>query len=107
MNSGSLRQNRISANRQSFIRGMQPEKVLSKEEREQIRKDKKRIQQLESELHRKEKALAETAVLLVLLKKLNDYWGIPGGNTKVVGVPTHARRLDQAHDRRRPFTTAQ
>ena len=28
------------------------------------------------ELHRKEKALAETAALLVLRKKLNDYWGI-------------------------------
>ena len=55
---------------------MQPEKPLSKQEREQARKDKKRIQQLERELHRKEKALAETAALLVLRKKLNDYWGI-------------------------------
>jgi transposase-like protein len=37
--------------------------------------DKKRIQQLEKELNRKEKALAETAALLVLRKKLNAYWG--------------------------------
>lgn len=30
---------------------------------------------LERELRRKDKALAETAALLVLRKKLNDYWG--------------------------------
>ena len=40
-----------------------------------FRKDKKRIQELERELRRKDKALAETAALLVLRKKLNDYWG--------------------------------
>jgi transposase len=37
--------------------------------------DKKRIRQLEKELRRKEAALAETAALLVLRKKLNAYWG--------------------------------
>ncbi len=36
--------------------------------------DKKRIRQLERELNRKEKALAEAAALLVLRKKLNAYW---------------------------------
>ncbi|EGH25749.1 transposase IS3/IS911 family protein, partial [Pseudomonas amygdali pv. mori str. 301020] len=51
------------------------EKALQKEERDQARKDKKRIQELERELRRKDKALAETAALLVLRKKLNDYWG--------------------------------
>jgi transposase-like protein len=35
--------------------------------------DKKRIKQLEKELNRKEKALAETAALLVLRKKFNAY----------------------------------
>ncbi len=35
------------------------------------RQDKKRIKELEKELHRKEKALAETAALLVLRKKFN------------------------------------
>ena len=30
--------------------------------------------QLEKELHRKERALAETAALLVLRKKLNAFW---------------------------------
>ncbi|BCG62663.1 MAG: transposase, IS3 family [Methyloprofundus sp.] len=37
--------------------------------------DKKRIKELEKELNRKEKALAETAALLVLRKKFNAYWG--------------------------------
>lgn len=35
---------------------------------------RKRIRQLEKELHRKEKALAETAALLALRKKLNALW---------------------------------
>ena len=39
------------------------------------RTDQKRIKQLEKELHRKEKALAETAALLVLRKKANAIWG--------------------------------
>ncbi len=37
--------------------------------------DKKRIKQLEKELNRKEKALTETAALLVLRKKFNAYCG--------------------------------
>lgn len=36
--------------------------------------DRKRIKELERELRRKEKALAETAALLVLRKKLNALW---------------------------------
>ena len=35
---------------------------------------KKRIKALEKELNRKERALAETAALLVLRKKLNALW---------------------------------
>lgn len=37
--------------------------------------DKQRIRQLERELNRKEKALAEAAVLLVLQKKFQAVWG--------------------------------
>ena len=37
--------------------------------------DTKRIKELERELRNKEKALAETAALLVLRKKLNALWG--------------------------------
>ena len=39
------------------------------------KKDKKQINKLEKELRRKEKALAETAALLVLRKKANAIWG--------------------------------
>ena len=41
------------------------------------RKDPKsqRIKELEGELRRKEKALAETAALLTLKKKARDIWG--------------------------------
>ncbi len=37
--------------------------------------DAKRIKELERELRKKEKALAETAALLVLRKKVNALWG--------------------------------
>lgn len=43
-------------------------------EREATRQDKKRIRSLEKELHRKDRALAEAAALLVLRKKLNAFW---------------------------------
>ena len=43
-------------------------------EKKQAREDKKRIKQLERELNRKEKALAEAAALLVLRKKLRAYY---------------------------------
>lgn len=39
--------------------------------------DRQRIHQLERELRRKEKALAETAALLVLRKKAQAIWGDP------------------------------
>lgn len=44
-------------------------------ERPENRVDKKRIHELERELHRKEKALAEAAALLVLRKKAQAIWG--------------------------------
>ena len=37
--------------------------------------DGRRIRELEKELNRKDKALAETAALLVLQKKVQDLWG--------------------------------
>lgn len=39
--------------------------------------DRKRIRELERELRRKEKALAETAALLTLKKKAQEIWGDP------------------------------
>lgn len=41
----------------------------------------KRIKNLERELHRKEKALAELAALLALQKKLETIWGDEGDDT--------------------------
>lgn len=46
--------------------------------------ESRRIRQLESELNRKEKALAETAALLVLQKKVQILWGDEEN-------PTHGR----------------
>lgn len=51
-----------------------PSKAEIKAEKEEARRDKKRIYELEKELRRKEKALAEAATLLVLQKKLDAFW---------------------------------
>ena len=47
--------------------------VSTQKKASESKDDKKRIKQLEKELNRKEKALAETAALLVLRKKFNAY----------------------------------
>ena len=47
--------------------------VSSQQEKAQGKGDKKRINQLEKELRRKEKALAEAAALLILGKKLQAF----------------------------------
>ena len=44
--------------------------------------DAKRVKELERELQRKEKALAEAAALLVLRKKLNALWGDEDASTE-------------------------
>ena len=62
------------------IQGQLSEVERRKQDREQAKKDKKRIRELERELNRKEKALAETAALLVLRKKLNALWGEKEGD---------------------------
>lgn len=48
---------------------------VSREQREQSKADRKRIKQLEKELQRKEKALAEAAALIILRKKAQAIWG--------------------------------
>jgi transposase-like protein len=60
----------ISAWKKAFIEGnSQSPKVSDKQ-------DKKRIKELEKELRRKDKALAETAALLVLRKKFNALYSL-------------------------------
>jgi transposase-like protein len=48
-----------------------------KVDRTQLKAQAKHIKQLEAELRRKDKALAEAAVLLVLKKKVQTLWGEP------------------------------
>ena len=59
----------------SCISGNQSETDKRKQQAQERKADKKRIKELERELKRKDAALAETAALLVLRKKLNAYWG--------------------------------
>lgn len=59
----------ISSWKQSFISGQANNTLQHKALAEQMRQDKKKIQALEKELARKDKALAEAAALLILQKK--------------------------------------
>jgi transposase len=59
----------------SALTGYQNSQQLKKEKTLNQQQDKKKIKQLEAELRRKEKALAETAALLVLSKKCQAIWG--------------------------------
>jgi len=63
----------IKSWREACIRGNTP-KSRSKRKTTSTREDKQKIQALERELKRKEKALAETAALLVLRKKCDALW---------------------------------
>ncbi len=55
--------------------------TLSREEHAQRQAQARRIQDLEAELRRKDKALAEAAALLVLTKKVQALWGEAGDAT--------------------------
>ena len=57
------------------LSGYQHSEQVEKEKARSRQEDKKQIRKLESELRRKEKALAETAALLVLAKKCEAIWG--------------------------------
>ena len=54
--------------------------VLNKNQRQQWQSEKKHRESLEREINRKDKALAETAALLVLSKKARAIWGDNEGN---------------------------
>jgi transposase-like protein len=64
----------VKAWKETCLEGHRAKIQRSPAAREETRQDKKRIRSLEKELHRKEKALAEAAALLVLRKKLNAFW---------------------------------
>lgn len=60
--------------KEACLQGFQSNESSSKEVQRQGKADKAEIKTLKKELRRKEKALAETAALLVLRKKLNALW---------------------------------
>ena len=64
----------IKAWRASALQGFGSSKQQSLKDKRQQQTDRKQIKQLTRELARKEKALAETAALLVLRKKLDAFW---------------------------------
>lgn len=65
----------IAGWKNAFIHGSSA--ALSKGEREQLKEQTTTIKQLEKELNRKEKALAEAAALLILQKKFQALWEEP------------------------------
>jgi transposase-like protein len=65
----------VTAWREACLAGQRSAHEQRASDREELRLGKKRIRELERELHHKEKALAEVAALLVLRKKLNALWG--------------------------------
>ncbi len=62
----------------SCIQGNMTNNEQKRQTESDSRADKKRIKELERELRRKDKALAETAAILVLRKKLNALWDEDG-----------------------------
>ena len=70
-----LHSDNILAWKKQMEAGLEPLKKLSVEERAERNKDRDQIKELEKELRRKEKALAEAAALLILKKKADLIWG--------------------------------
>lgn len=68
--------------KEAFISSVSASSVSARGQREALaveqKKDKQTIKKLERELKRKDKALAETAALLVLTKKAQEIWGEAG-----------------------------
>lgn len=63
---------------EAAIAGNDSSEYLLRAERREWRKQKMKVRELEKELRRKEKALAEAAALLVLEKKVQAIWGDGG-----------------------------
>lgn len=64
----------IKAWKADSLRGFMSSREQELEAKRQRQADRKEIKQLKRELRQKEKALAETAAILVLRKKLNALW---------------------------------
>ena len=66
--------------RENCLQGFQGSRTEDKKHQQQARADKTAIKLLKRELREKEKALAETAALLVLRKKLKAFYGEDDGD---------------------------
>jgi hypothetical protein len=64
----------IKSWKRDFILGVEGKSIPNPDESLQTKKDKQIIKQLEKDLSRKEKALAEAAALLILRKKLHAFY---------------------------------
>lgn len=71
-----LYQEQIEQWKSAALSGVQQSRQRKQEKLRLRREDKKTIKNLERELKRKDKALAETAALLVLSKKCEAIWGV-------------------------------
>jgi transposase-like protein len=65
----------IAAWREACLQANAHTAERTREQREQSKGDRQRIKQLERELQRKEKALAEAAAIIILRKKAQAIWG--------------------------------
>ena len=73
--SKGLYREQISRWKIEALSGYEKSSQTKKTQSQNRREDKQKIKKLERELNRKEKALAETAALLVLSKKWEAVWG--------------------------------
>jgi hypothetical protein len=67
----------IAAWREACQHANEPPAERNREQREQGKSDRKKIKELERDLRRKEKALAEAAAVIILRKKAQAIWGEP------------------------------
>ena len=63
--------------RESALKGFERDEQLQQQQASGRKEDRREIKKLKSEVRRKDKALAETAALLVLSKKSQAIWGDP------------------------------
>ncbi len=71
----SLYPEQIQTWRNEFVQGIVSNKESEAQAKKQAKADKFEIKELKKDLRLKENALAETAVLLVLRKKLRAFYG--------------------------------
>ena len=74
--------------KEAALKGYESEEKIQHQQNLGRKEDRNKIKKLESELRRKEKALAETAALLVLRKKAQSMGRPPdGGKTRAYDQP--------------------